>query len=512
MKNRLFTIGTAALFAATILTTSCTGTTEEAKITSLEDIDRKAGALKEAILGSTFTPLIEGKTYYVSAQGDDGNDGLSPQKPLRSLDGVNALELQKGDGVLFRRGDLWRGHLQTRTGATYAAYGEGEKPRLYGSPCNAAQEGTWTETEARGVYAYSLELKNDVGALIFDDGAAGCAFKVMKVTQPDGTTTHVDTGQPFADYRDLRRDLDFYHDYKGTGLVYLRSDKGNPAERFRSIEMNVRGNLVRAVSDVHINNLCLKYCGSHAIGAGTVKSLCVSDCEIGWVGGSIQGEGLFGRNLPTRYGNGVEIYGGCDCFMVDSCYIYQVYDAAITHQHLGDGRDPILMRNVYYTHNLVEDCVYSFEYFLGRDTTEAERLMDNILIAENIARRTGMGWGSQRPDKETPAQVKSWVNHNRASNFLIAQNVFDRSTHDLLNITADSLEWLPRLEGNVYVQQRGGAAGKQGYNRKDREGETDPFWNSIRSDDMRYPFDEKYTEVLKHLFGEEDGTVIVLED
>ncbi len=503
-----------AIFSTLFLLFSCQNAPEPAPVTSIEDIDRLSGALKEAILASTFETQIEGKTYYVSAQGDDANDGLSPQTALKTLQAVNALELHEGDGVLFRRGDLWRGHLQTRTGAVYSAYGEGPKPRLYGSPCNAATEGKWTETDTPNVYAYSLELRelgNDVGTLVFDEGEAHCAFKVMKVTHPDGTTTHVDTGQPFADYRDLRRDLDFYHDYQGTGLIYLRSDKGNPSERFRSIEMNVKGNLIRAVSDVHINNLCLKYCGSHAIGAGTVRSLMVSDCEIGWVGGSIQGESLFGRNLPTRFGNGVEIYGGCEHFMVDSCYIYQVYDAAITHQHLGNGPDPIRMKNVHYTHNLVEDCVYSFEYFLGRDTTDAERMMENILIADNIARRTGMGWGSQRPDKETPAQVKSWVNYNPADGFLIAHNIFDRSTHDLLNITADRPEWLPRLEGNVYVQHSGAAGGKMGYNARDRQSETDPFWNSVRSDDMRYPFDDKFPQVLKHLFQEEEATVIVAE-
>ena len=62
----------------------------------------------------------------------------------------------------------------------------------------------------------------------------------------------------------------------------------------------------------HIDNLCLKYCGSHGVGSGTNEGLRITNCEFGWIGGSIQGESIFGRKHPTRFGNAVEIYGGCD--------------------------------------------------------------------------------------------------------------------------------------------------------------------------------------------------------
>ncbi len=477
----------------------------------MEDIDRLAQQLKKEILESTSDIKVSGTVYYVAADGNDDADGLTPETAMRTLDKVSAMDLKPGDAVLFRRGDLWRGTVQTRRGVTYAAYGKGQKPRLYASPCNAAQEGTWTETDVPGVYVYDLRMPNDVGVLVFDEGEKGCAFKVMKVRQPDSTTTHVETGEPFADYRHLKRDLDFYHDYSGTQLVYLCSQKGHPAERFRSIEMNVKTNLMRAVTDVTIDNLCLKYCGAHAVGAGTVDSLRVTNCEIGWVGGSIQGEDIFGRNLPTRFGNGVEIYGGCKKFVVDHCYIYQIYDAAITHQHLGDGENPLTMENVTYTNNLVEDCVYAFEYFLGKASNDTTRLMRNVLIADNVARRTGMGWGAQRPDKETPAAVKSWVNYNRAEDFRICNNVFDRSTRDLLNISAQEAAWLPTLQNNVYVQYRDGVGGKIGSRNTNTGLEKDPFWNNIRNDEMRYPYDENFPELLKRLFHEENGKFITVD-
>lgn len=46
--------------------------------------------------------------------------------------------LKSGDAVFFERGGLWRGYLDCAEGVTYSAYGQGEKPRIYGSPENGA--------------------------------------------------------------------------------------------------------------------------------------------------------------------------------------------------------------------------------------------------------------------------------------------------------------------------------------------------------------------------------------
>ncbi len=497
----------ALLLMASLVMAACQNKTPQ----SLEDIDRLAELMKVSIRNSPSDIKVEGTIYYVSSAGDDSKDGLSPENALKTLDKVNNLKLVPGDAVLFNRGDLWRGRVVTKPGVTYSAYGEGEKPRLYGSPFDAAVEGKWELTDVPDVYVYDRIVKGDVGTLVFNHGAEGCAFKVMKRRMPEGVTLHVETGEMFRDYKDLKRDLDFYHDHDMGGKIFICSTKGNPAERFNSIELNEKFNLIQARTDVHVDNLCLKYVGAHAIGAGSVNTLTVTNCEIGWIGGSIQGYEIFGRNLPTRYGNGVEIYGGCKNYLVDNCYIYQIYDAAITHQHLGDSDAAILMRNVSYTNNLVEDCVYAFEYFLGAAANGSERLMENVLIDGNIARCAGYGWGIQRPDKETPALVKSWVNYNRADNFVISNNIFDRSVEDLLNITADDKQWLPKLSDNLYVQYRDAAAGRLGANAEGRGIESDPFWNSIRTEDMRYKFTEGFASLLTEMFGEEEPELLILE-
>ena len=113
-------------------------TEQEGSSRTLSKVDRAAERMKRHILSSPTKVKPVGVIYYVSAEGDDANDGLSPQTPLRSIAKLNTLELKPSDGVMFRRGDVWRGKITTRKGVTYSAYGKGAKPRIYGSPCDAA--------------------------------------------------------------------------------------------------------------------------------------------------------------------------------------------------------------------------------------------------------------------------------------------------------------------------------------------------------------------------------------
>ncbi len=422
----------------------------------IRTLDKRAKKIKKNIRKTKTEVEVSGTIYYVATNGNDLNDGLTPKTPIKSISKVNSLQLNSGDAVMFRRGGLWRGHIRCRKGVTYSAYGKGNKPKIFGSPCDAAKNGKWVQTEVPNIYVYDSEISDDIGTLVFNHGK-DCAFKVMKITQDDGSTIHIETHEAFANYQDLKRDLDFYHDYENTKRVYLYSKKGNPAKRFKSIELLVKGNIMQATDSVTIDNLCIMYGGSHGIGCGTAKGLSVTNCELGWIGGSIQATNIFGRNHPTRYGNAIEIYGGCDSFLVDNCYIYQIYDAAITHQHQGNSATPLKMHNITYSNNLIEDCVYSIEYFLGKSPIDSiHHSMKNVSIINNIMRRAGEGWGKQRPDKETPAHIKSWTHYNIATNFSIRNNIFDRSTYYLLNVNASQPEYLPIFTDNVYIQYANG--------------------------------------------------------
>lgn len=417
-----------------------------------------------------------GTKYYVSENGCDGNDGLSPQTAWKTTAKVSNFELKSGDAVLFQRGNVFRGGITGKEGVTYAAYGTGYKPKIYSSPCNAAKVGKWTLTDAPNVYVYDMELPNDIGTLVFNDGES-CARKVMKVktdnehwgavcraqgyNPQEVPTLNLETQEKFIDYHDLCHDLDFFHDYMGKKRVYLYSDKGNPSERFDGIELLVKTHVITMAKNTHIDNLCIKYGGAHGACGGNF-GITITNCEFGWIGGSIQGESIFGRPHPTRYGNAVELYGNAVDYTVDNCWFYQVYDAAITHQSAVREDTVIRMENIAYTNNLIETSSYSIEYFLGKGNENNPSHMRNVLMKNNICIDAGFGWGNQRPDKDTPAHIKGWESVNRAHNFVIENNLFIRSRYMMLQCGTEMAVFNPILKNNTYVQFEGGQFGMVG--------------------------------------------------
>ena len=109
----------------------------------LVQLDKESELLKNKIIHSTSDLHPTGPAYYVSMEGNDSWSGLSPETPIKTINKLNSLPLKPGDFVLFRRGDLWRGNITALRGVTYAAYGKGEKPKIYGSPYDAAKSGEW---------------------------------------------------------------------------------------------------------------------------------------------------------------------------------------------------------------------------------------------------------------------------------------------------------------------------------------------------------------------------------
>ena len=137
--------------------------------------------------------------------------------------------------------------------------------------------------------------------------------------------------------------------------------------------------------------------GRHGVSAGGHSvGLHVTNCEFGWIGGSIQHYFGTDPNYPegrrgsvTRYGNAIEIYGGCEDYIASNNYIYEVYDAGITHQVTTSTKR--IMTGIRYTGNVIEKCVYGIEYFLDQIEGERESYMDDVVMNDNFIRLSGYG-------------------------------------------------------------------------------------------------------------------------
>ncbi len=451
-------------------------------------VDLKEGAAFVDALDTTTAKRVEeirntpnmdftgktGTTYYVSdSTGNDSNDGRTPETAWKTLTKVSRMQdsvIKTGDRVLFKRGDMWRGQQLSVSvaGVTYSAYGEGAKPIFNVSPEDGALDpAKWSLyiPELPNIWVYETEMI-DVGGITFNYKSDNPKWGYKEVPDLlDGKFYVRGTKQTeeFKITMQFDNDLDFFCDVRSNdfrtakGKIYLRCDEGNPAEVFDSIEFLVNNHAITkgGTNDITIDNICILFAGAHGIASGTTKNLTVTNCEIGWIGGGIQYYQNSNYGL-VRFGNGVEIYGGAENYNIDNCYVYQCYDAGVTHQMSGNEEGDIRMDNITYSNNVIEDCIYSIEHFLIDPTSGVGiREGKNVLIENNILRRAGYGFGCTRPNGWPSTHIQGNVasgNRYEPGTFIVKNNIFDRSTYTLTTSYAQDDKFLPIFDGNTYIQ------------------------------------------------------------
>ncbi len=374
------------------------------ELASVEVIDKytqEAMALAEKITNSETNVEWTGIAYYISANGSDTNDGLTPDTAWRSVSKIaDGSILAEGDAVLFERGGTYRfvETIQTKSGVTYSSYGSGAKPKLIGS-VDASSAGSWEETEVKGVYKYKEAFTRDVGVIVFDMGIAN-GIKLIPLldngTVSNGFETFKSGGQPVDGPEDLKNDLEFWHDLR-TGNLYLMSKEAAPSDRFVSIELVDYGHAMSGESkNVTVDNLDFFGFGSHCLGYGSGNNLRVQYCTFNFIGGSKQS--TTDPDNTTRYGNAVEIYGSADGYVIDHCYARNVYDCCWTIQ-CGDGGH--VFKNVEFSNNVAMYSNSGPEIWLGDSQGSGkENKMENVNIHNNYTLYSGYGWSHQRHTKD----------------------------------------------------------------------------------------------------------------
>lgn len=390
-----------------------------------------ADALRKEIRESKDDLKHVGTVYYISNNGDDNNDGKSPETAWRTLQRYeNHHEIFDDAGgatLLLERGGIYRGFLCLCSNSAYGAYGEGKKPEIWTSKQNYADEKLWSDC---GNDIWSLEPLGfdekpmwDIGLIAMDAYTIG-----MKIT---------------TSLSEVENDLEFYHDLDA-GKLYLMSTKGNPGKRFSSIEMSPRyhGLCCYGTKNVAVDNICVKYAGFHGMANYNVTNVKVTNCEFGWIGGSMLGN--------YRLGNGIEFWENCENVEVEHCYFYQCYDTAITHQ-----ADKAIQKDVRFVNNLIEDCIYGIEFFVR----DEESIMENIVYEDNIIRFSGYGWGDQRINPDGNASIVGWAypqHQNKSKNFVIRNNILSCCSWYLVFLSHPKTDdYDIKFTGNTYYQTKG---------------------------------------------------------
>ena len=388
--------------------------------------DAQAEKLRNSILNTNDNLKISGTKYYISNYGDDDNDGKSPETAWKTISKIAKVSLKEGDAVLFERGGVYRGTIKAASGVTYAAYGTGDKPAIYQSYQNAAEIEWASAGENIWVAPGSYE---DAGIVIFNHGELVGARKTSK--------------------KALKENGDYFC---AGNILFLYMNR-QPATAFNSIEIGTDSHIITisgGVHDVVIDNLTLKYTGAHGISAlNGVENITVTNCEIGWIGGSyLNGFG----DGKVRYGNGIEFWEGCKNVLVENCWVYQIYDSGLSHQ----GKGTFVVENLAFKCNLIEYVsMCSIEYWAPSKNINS---LKNIEYSSNIMRFAGYGWGEIERPSHGAVHIGTTENDNLCENFIIKNNIFDTATNQLLSIK-HLAGTLPILQGNTYIGKFGSKIG-----------------------------------------------------
>ena len=376
----------------------------------------EAAALKDSIINSKTnikkgSVYIQGETYsgnayYVSPNGNDSNDGLSPDSPWKSMEKVSTASLKYGDAVFFERGGKWNGKLNMQTGVTYSAYGEGEKPVWTGSPLDAAESSKWSyyaDTADGGkIWKYSDKL-TDCGVLILD------GYTIARKAYPvwNGSKYITSDGKRTFDLKkDLSADLMYCSrlDLKGlstlpctvwnenrTGDLFFRCDKGNPGEVFSTIEIGLGTDMITASTDGYntVDNICFR-CFAMS-GMGPKCHDLYQYCESCWCGGQVQTYSCEdGTYITGVSGGGALLFG--QNIIARNNYIHDCENKGMCVVNNGESHDNLDRHDILAENNIVERCGNSVYMLTLSIPDDVNAVFEDITFRGNYFINSGKGW------------------------------------------------------------------------------------------------------------------------
>ncbi len=193
-----------------------------------------------------------GTTYYVDPAGSNGNDGLSPQTPWRTLLKVGISTFQAGDVILFKRDGVWNEWLTPPSSGTtgnpikFDAYGSGRPPEFTGVYATTASQ--WTN-------------------------ASGNVWQILlSGTQPISQLKFVRFGTIWGNAQGaqnlLANDRDWYYDSTLQSL-YVWSSAGNPVTHYGAVTPIVLSGQslidINNVSSIEIQHIKLDWYDGYGI-------------------------------------------------------------------------------------------------------------------------------------------------------------------------------------------------------------------------------------------------------
>ncbi|MBR4289163.1 MAG: hypothetical protein IKT52_00795 [Oscillospiraceae bacterium] len=445
-----------------------------------------------------------GTAYYVDAEnGNDENDGLSPETAFRTagqIDGI-AMNLREGDAVFFKRGCIYYDACPTIvSGVTYSAYGEGAKPILTPSSNGGNDPANWVlyyEEGEQKIWHYQKTDFASVGWIDFNCSNDLYAYPVYEYWSPETGYQYIEN--VYADYDEvadggysrnrygeliskeihemLTEDLTFVSrtDYKdsagnwcsGTNL-YLRCDEGNPAEvfdviKFTAITYNQFGDPlpgpVQAVEATNATLDNLELSNGAQWGVGGMDHSTIQNCEVSFIGNTVW---FYDEWKPSEsnylsvYYIGDGIYCCVDGMTVRNNYVHHCCCVGITGELYGESADLVLDEWIVDS-NVVAYCGTSYIFQDGNGWVNLE--MEGISVSDNYFAYAGQCEGILRWYNDfNGISIYGWDDTGTSDvyKFLASKQHFTGNTiiggyDSSFNSVVDGFNAIATFTGNTFV-------------------------------------------------------------
>jgi len=267
--------------------------------------ENKYGFFKHIIVILIFSiysiPCFSQNYYVSSSAGDDNNDGLTAQTPLKSLKKISTIAFVPGDSVLLKRGDKWNERLKIqRSGSqtnpiTVNAYGTGEKPLITG--LTTIDPTSWEKVGDTGVY--TTRVNRPYG--VYEDG-----FKIIDDNRYNIADGNHAQGNPSL----TGSDGNWYFE-SSTLSLYYKPTHGVPSDHTVQYSTWSSGIYIESQSYIFIKNLNISYIGGTAIYVSSSDHIVVDNCDISYTfEHGIQFRNSNGHNIAinntiTQVGDGI---------------------------------------------------------------------------------------------------------------------------------------------------------------------------------------------------------------
>lgn len=356
-------------------------------------------------IGTQLAQTSPTNTYYVSAEGRDGDDGKSPGTAWASIKRANDSLPADKSRLLFRRGDTFYGELAPPRGCEIGAYGFGAKPTLTMFKILNRPE-AWSQYQ-NGVWSIELGVPGTHGGYVETLDANIGYLQTDGVVRPSRKDS----------LDGLLSEWDFYCDIPGRTL-YVKANM-NPARIADDIKAAPHGdrrhvivcdNGLNSIRDLHVTGT--GGCGIGGVGAGVL----IRDCLIDYIGGSELRDGS-----NRRYGNGIQCWVGADDWLIENNEIANVYDAAWTAQ--GPAEDSGYWRDITFRGNYLHHCSQMIEFWStgggGAPGFERIRVQDNRCVQAGYS-----VFSEVRPDQAARVHLLTYNMHTPAD-IVVEGNTFD---------------------------------------------------------------------------------------